>query len=187
MRPLYKGIAIAVFAFTSLVCAQENSGAQGAAEDTTKPEYWLSLSVQIEDTDVKIEYLTRAIELDSENEDALYRRGVAYDDSGMYKEAVKDFTSALKNAGKDPYVYNARAISYKNMEDYESALKDLNNALELADKNKLKAALRLNRGQVYKAMGEKEKALSDFKKVRKLVMGGPIFMNAISEINALKD
>ena len=178
-------LPVTVFLISTNTFAQEESS-EKAVQDTTKPEYWLGLSVQIEDSYTKIEYLTQAIKIDPENEDALYRRGIAYDNIEDHENAVKDFTTALKYASKDPYVYNARAISYKNMEKYKPAVKDLTKGIELAKKDKVKAALYLNRAQIHKLLNNNDKALSDFKKVKALVMGGPMFMNAITEINKLE-
>ncbi|MDI6751771.1 MAG: tetratricopeptide repeat protein, partial [bacterium] len=104
-------------------------------------------------------------ELDPEDADAYYNRGVVYDDIGDYDLAIKDFTQAIKLDLKNAAAYNSRGLAYDDKGDDDLAIKDFTQAIELNPKY---ADAYLNRGVVYYYKGDYDLAIKDFTQVIEL-------------------
>jgi len=77
---------------------------------------------------------TRAIELDSKNEDACAFRGGAYGALGEWEKALADFTHAVALNQKDAN-YVSRGIAYFMIDKFKEARSDLETALRLNPEN----------------------------------------------------
>ena len=83
-----------------------------------------------------IEITTKGLEVASDAVDfhRLYdTRGFARSNLKMYKEAIEDFTNAIKNNANNPRVYYHRAESLVLAETYDPAYADVLQALRLND------------------------------------------------------
>jgi len=59
----------------------------------------------------------------------LFNRGFANDKLHKYKEAVKDYSMAIKIDPKNPFAYYNRGISYDRMKLYTKAVNDFTKAI----------------------------------------------------------
>ena len=82
--------------------------------------------------------MTKVIELDSNNLEAYYLRGVAQNDIGNYKSAIADYTKVIEIDAKFTEAYFSRAASKLNLDDYQGALDDYTKVIEI-DPNNQKA------------------------------------------------
>lgn len=102
-----------------------------------------------------IKELTQAIEKNSRNELAYFNRGLAYEATQQYDNAINDFTTYLALAKNDAVAYYHRGICYKttgacdgtNAKIYtENAINDFKKVLELKPQSILVVASHLKSG-----------------------------------------
>jgi len=74
--------------------------------------YWYNKGVDATDLDKKIEYYTKAIELNPEYAEAYCNRGFAYDNKGEYDRAIEDYNKAIELNPEFAEVYNNRGLAY---------------------------------------------------------------------------
>ena len=106
--------------------------------------------------DKAINFLSKAIELDSKYPDAFANRGVAYGNIGESDHAIVDFTKAIEINPKYVKAYHNRAVSYANVGQYDNAIADLNKAIELEPKY---SSAYMNLGLLYYQKNEIDKAI----------------------------
>jgi tetratricopeptide (TPR) repeat protein len=101
----------------------------------------------------------RALALDPYNVQALYGRGLIYQDEKRHQQAIEDFTAAngLKPQQVEPLL--ARATSYLALDKARQAASDLDEAV-LADPNSAQAWSA--RGVTYERLGDKAKASASY-------------------------
>ncbi len=124
------------------------------------------------DYDGAISDYTYAVKLDPPHSDeykqriaAVYsNRGYAKYHQADYEGATKDFTEAIKIAPNAMFYY-ARGAMKGTIRDYKGAIEDFTKAIELDPKY---AKAYADRGKVYEARGEKEKAKRDFEVAKQL-------------------
>jgi len=92
---------------------------------------------------------------------ALNNRGIAYNNEGKYRLAIRDFNRGLELEPNFTYLYNNRARAYFQLDSNHLALDDLEKAI-LMDPHYLDAYL--NKAQVHLAMGSPEKAVEVYSK-----------------------
>ena len=102
--------------------------------------------------------LTRAIDLDPNNAEAIGERGETYRLMGRYEEALTDLTRAIDLDPKYAWAFASRGATYRQMGRYEEALTDLTRAIDLDPKYAWAFA---SRGAAYRQMGRYEEALTD--------------------------
>src|SRR6185437_3272351 len=113
-----------------------------------------------------IEYLDKAIVLDSKYALAYNTRGVSYQRLGNIRKAIADYTSAIKIDSTLGIAYNNRGTAiYENQDiaaatnlDVKTAIKDFDKALKFS--RGLCVAMR-NRGMAYSFIGNNDQALQD--------------------------
>ncbi|GHS88820.1 hypothetical protein FACS189487_07880 [Campylobacterota bacterium] len=109
--------------------------------------------------------LTRAIEMDPNDNRAYYCRGRSYHELGEHAKAIADLTRAIKN---DPFragserAYYFRGNSYAKLGDHAKAITDFTQAIELDSFYTNYANAYYNRGISYGALGFHAKANEDF-------------------------
>ncbi|HMB74977.1 MAG TPA: tetratricopeptide repeat protein [Kiloniellaceae bacterium] len=112
-----------------------------------------------------IQDFTAVIKLQPDNADALYARGVLYQEGGNLGFAIQDYSTAIAHDGNYYQAYRARGIAYAEKGDAAFALQDLNQAVEIDDS----APESFNdRGYFYLSQGEDEKARKDFERALEL-------------------
>lgn len=106
----------------------------------------------------------RAIELDQNYASAYNGRAWSYCQIGKFEEALVDADRAIKLKPNEANFFDTRASAYIGLKRYKEALGDLNTAIKLLPEGWLFH----NRGEVYKLMGEDDKANADFNKAKRL-------------------
>ena len=130
-------------------------------------------SIANDDIDSAITNLSRAIELDPDNVDAYYLRGLTYSREEEFDKAIADFEKVaefdpnhadVKAAHAD--VYRARGAYYGFTRDFDSALADFERAIELDPDNAgvkfVAARIHVMRGIAYFTEGDYGEAIADF-------------------------
>ncbi len=122
---------------------------------------WFNKAWEEDSTSLKIEYYSKAIEVDPKYTNAYNNRGAAYVDLGEYRKAIDDFTKTIKLDPKHASAYNNRGIAYREWGQFQKALDCFNKAIELFPRNE---EFYYGRGVVYFELGQYQKARDDFRK-----------------------
>ena len=108
--------------------------------------------------------------------EVFYKRGLAYAEFGMNKEALVDFDKVVKLYPQFNYGYFYRGSSYWHLGEYDKAIVDFTTAIHLDSKD---LHSYFNRGLCYQSEKEYDKALADFSKVIQL---DPNFDEAYNQV-----
>jgi len=85
------------------------------------------------DPNQALDYLTKAISLESGIAKRYNNRGLAYNQLGKYQQAIEDFNQAINLDPKDAAAYNNRGVCYHNLSQRENACRDWRRACELGN------------------------------------------------------
>jgi tetratricopeptide (TPR) repeat protein len=96
---------------------------------------WYNSAIDASDPYTKIDYYTKAIELDPGYADAYYNRGNAYAGEGLYEEAIADYTRYIELDPMYADAYYNRGQCYHWIGRDERALSDYNKACSLGHEN----------------------------------------------------
>ena len=110
-------------------------------------------------TEEALAAFNHAIELDPNNAQALYGRGLLYQGEKQHEQAIDDFTAAngLKPQQAEPLL--GRAVSYLALDKSREAAADLDEAVQADPQN---AQIWSTRGQAYERLGDKTKAAESY-------------------------
>ena len=110
-------------------------------------------------TEEALAEFNQAIELDPNNAQALYGRGLLYQGEKQDEQAIEDFTAAsgLKPQQAEPLL--GRAVSYIALDKFKEAAADLDEAVQADPQN---AQIWSARGQAYERLGNKAKAAESY-------------------------
>ena len=122
--------------------------------------YWL-----MEHYPEAIADLTRAIEIDPDDDWAIANRGVTYRLMEHYPEAITDLSHAIEIDPEYDWAIVNRGITYRQMDRYSEALADFNRAIELDPDYKWAIA---NRGMTYRWMECYPEAIADLNRAIEL-------------------
>jgi tetratricopeptide (TPR) repeat protein len=111
--------------------------------------------------DEAIEAYTEIIRDAPGEEEAYWRRGIAYLQKEEYDKAIVDHTKAIELDPDYAIAYNDRGFAYLQKEEYDLAIADCTKAIEL-DPQWPHAYN--NRARAYKEKGIEAEAIADFKK-----------------------
>lgn len=92
---------------------------------------------------------------------AAYDEGVNYYNAGKYDLAVKSLTESISLSPTETR-FAQRANAYFMLSEYDKALADVNSAIKNNPKSLILYSYYYNRGRIYEAIGEVEKALNDY-------------------------
>ena len=106
----------------------------------------------------------RAIDLDANYADAYNGRAWSYCQIGKFEEALPDVNKALELKPNEANYFDTRACAYAGLKRYDDAIADLDKAIKLAPEGWLYN----NRAEIYKLMGEEDKAQADFDEAKKV-------------------
>lgn len=120
---------------------------------------------KLEEYDKAISDYTRAIELSPNNATAYNNRGSIYIVLGRTDEAISDFNKAIELNSKFANPYKHLGNIYKEQSDYTRSIEFLSKAIELNLEYKDAYLLR---AEVYRLLGETEKAAVDEEMAKKL-------------------
>ena len=106
----------------------------------------------------------RAIDLDQNYASAYNGRAWSYCQIKNFEAALVDAQKALQLKPNEANFFDTRACAYIGLKRYKEALADLNTAIKLSPEG----WLYYNRAELYKLMGQEDKAKADFAKAKKL-------------------
>ena len=107
-----------------------------------RPDYYVAyvfLGGLADATDNNVEnvmsYYDKAIEINSENSNAFYKRGRNHYHNGQYESAINDYSQAINLGLKTVKMYKNRYYAYLLIGDYSNALADLKHVIEIDPEN----------------------------------------------------
>ena len=110
---------------------------------------------------LKIEYYTNHIKINTNDALAYHNRGHAYHDLGKYELAVSDYSKAIELDSKLERPYFNRGNIYIKLGKYELAIFDYSQVIKLTPRD---IDAYFNRGFAYNKLGKYELAISDYSK-----------------------
>ncbi len=111
------------------------------------------------DPNQALDYLNKAISLESGSAGSYNNRGLAYDDLGKYQRAIEDYNQAIHLNPNIAMIYSNRGNAYNNLQNRQKAIKDFNKAISLDPKY---AEAYYNRGRAYYFLSQHQRAIEDF-------------------------
>ncbi len=120
---------------------------------------------ETKDPDQKIEFYTKAIEINPYNPQYNYYRGLAYKSKALFPLALEDFNKAINYQPNYPSAYLSRGDTYAEMGQQDAAIADYTKALSLESRN---TSALLNRGNAYMKKGVNDKAIEDYSEAIRL-------------------
>ncbi len=135
-------------------------------------------------TEEALAEFNRAIELDPNNAQALYGRGLLYQGEKQHQLAIDDFTAAygLKPQQAEPLL--GRAVSYLAIDKVKEAAADLDEAVQADPQN---AQIWSTRGQAYERLGDKPKAAESYGRAINLRPGDEAARNGLARVGGKTD
>ncbi|UCG13170.1 MAG: tetratricopeptide repeat protein [Deltaproteobacteria bacterium] len=122
---------------------------------------YFNLGVQESVTRKKIEYFTKALELDPRLAEVYEKRGMLYYWQGKYQLSIEDFTAYTKLAGANGESYRMLGMGYLKKRFYEPAVHYFTLAINM-ELERVEAYA--NRAEAYRLMGRDEEAIRDASK-----------------------
>jgi tetratricopeptide (TPR) repeat protein len=127
------------------------------------------------DPDKALEYLNKAISLDSNYALAYNNRGNAWADKGNHDRAIADFNRALEINPRCAEAYNNRGIAWANKSNHDRSIADYNSALEI---NPLYVMAYYNRGLAWAKKGNHDRAIADYNSALEI---NPLYVEAYND------
>lgn len=121
-------------------------------------EYFYKLGIDSTMANIKINYFTRAIELNPALSAAYEERGMLYYFQEHYTKMIRDFLKVTKLSPDNANGYTMLGVAYFKKKDYDSAVSNLTRAIEL--KPKLAMAYGY-RAEAYRLKGMSDLAVQD--------------------------
>jgi tetratricopeptide (TPR) repeat protein len=134
---------------------------------------YFNLGIENRMTYKKIEYFTKALELNPKLSDAYAKRGMLYYFSEKYDKMIQDFQSYIELVPAKAEAYRMLGLGYLKSGLFKAAISSLTRAIEM-DSNL--ASAYTNRAEAYLLSGKYEEAILDSTKAIK-IWGDPITMS----------
>lgn len=129
--------------------------------------YFYNLGLDSSQANIKINYFTRAIELNPVLSDAYEKRGMLFYFQEHYPEMSDDFLKVTELNPNDSKGYTMLGLARLKMDDHDSAIFNLSRAIELAPERSVAYGYR---AEAYRLKGVLDLALKDANRV--LDIGG---------------
>ena len=145
-----------------------------ASPQTVEPTAKLSaddyynMGNEAKNTDDKIKYYTKAIEINPYNAQFYYYRGLAYNKKTNFPLAIEDFNKAIMYQPNYPSAYSSRGFSHYEMGQQDLAIADYTKSIALDPSY---AVTFFKRGVSYQKKGDNAKALEDYTEAIRLRPG----------------
>lgn len=110
------------------------------------------------DTEVTIREMTRAIEQDSSDAQAYFKRGNAFSNMGDYDRAIEDLSKTIELRPSDSMAFNNRGMAHLCIGEFTEAIVDLSRSIEI-DPGYRDAYH--NRGLAYSELESLDEAIAD--------------------------
>lgn len=111
------------------------------------------------DYDASETFSSRALEIDQNDVRALIVLGAVKTQKGLYDQSKEIFDLAIKIEPDDSSIYFWRGKNYINMFDFDNGMIELNKAIDM---DRSQPAYYIERGQLYRIIGNKTDAKFDF-------------------------
>ncbi len=157
--------ALAALCTIALFTACPAALAQDSADSSAS---WYEKGLKFLDTtryDEAIDCFDRAIDMDPNNEKALFARGSTLLVVGRFEDAYQDLNRALAIDPADAGAYYVRGLVYEEANNYENATADYGTALTIDPHN---GDYLFRRGRAYREMGKTDEAIADFRRACEL-------------------
>ncbi len=116
---------------------------------------------------IALQYYNNALRLKPKSTEALYNRGLLFQNMGEIDKAIGDYNSILTIDNRDANAhYNLGYIDLAYMKDYKSAITHFTDAIRI---NSQYAEAFYNRGVAFELTGEKNSAEKDYKQALSIV------------------
>jgi tetratricopeptide (TPR) repeat protein len=138
------------------------------ATESVKNALALWKNGKCQDPDRAIEYLNKAISLNSNYVVAYILRGLAWAKKGNHDRAISDFNKAIELNPEYVVAYYNRGLTWAKKGNHDRAISDYDKAIEL---NPGYAKSYTDRGLVWAIKGNYDRAISDLNKAIKLNIG----------------
>ena len=119
---------------------------------------YFNLGLQGSMTRKKIEYFTKALELDPSMAEAYEKRGMLYYWQENYENVIQDFSTYVEIAPAKAEAFRMLGIGYLKKEIYESAVHYFTLAINMEPK---RVEAYANRAEAYRLMGRDQEAIRD--------------------------
>ena len=129
---------------------------------------YYNLGAEAKDTDDKIKYYTKAIEINPYNAQFYYYRGLAYNKKTLFPLAIEDFNKAIQYQPNYPSAYASRGFSHYEMGQQDAAIADYTKSISLDPSY---AVTFFKRGVSFQKKGDNAKALEDYTEAIRLRPG----------------
>ncbi len=126
------------------------------------PDHWYRRGHHSTKPRLKIRYLTRALEMKPEHQQALRERGAAYLALDQPREAIEDLTGAIARDPDDSLSYRQRGLAHLRLRQFKQARADLARANALAP---LALEVQFNLAQLEEQQGNDAKAIAAYTQV----------------------
>jgi tetratricopeptide (TPR) repeat protein len=107
----------------------------------------------------------QALQLNYNDSDIYYKRGLAYYQTGNYQEAIADYSQAIQLNLKDAKSYNKRGLTHYQLGNYQEAIEDYTQAIMI---NPHVAMVYKNRAEARSSLGDNQGAIEDYTQAIKL-------------------
>lgn len=144
-------LLVAAFILTSVLA---NAQSKAAIE-------WYNKGIHENDLNKKIEYYSKAINIDPNFTLAYNNRGVVYKNLKRYDEAIADYNRAINTKPNFGMAYNNRGIAYFYLKKYNEAIADFTKTISLEPNNPNPY---FDRGYTYETTGRISEAKRDYQK-----------------------
>jgi tetratricopeptide (TPR) repeat protein len=121
-------------------------------------DYFYKLGLDSTMANIKINYFTRAIELNPGLSAAYEKRGMLYYFQEHYAKTIRDFLKVTKLSPQNANGYTMLGVSYFKKKDYDSAVFNLSRAIELKPELAKPYGYR---AEAYRLMGKLDFAVQD--------------------------
>jgi tetratricopeptide (TPR) repeat protein len=129
---------------------------------------YYNMGNEAKDTEDKIKYYTKAIEINPYNSQFYYYRGLAYNKKTLFPLAIEDFGKAIMYQPNYPSAYASRGFSYYEMGQQDAAIADYTKSISLDPSY---AVTFFKRGVSFQKKGDNAKALEDYTEAIRLRPG----------------
>ena len=119
---------------------------------------YLDLALKSSSSKKKIEYFSKALELEPNMAPAYEKRGLLYYFQGKYYQSIDDFENYTRLKPDDANGYRMLAMGYLQAGEYETAIATFSQSLKI-DPNLISSLC--YRAEAYRRSGQDDKALSD--------------------------
>lgn len=115
----------------------------------------------------------------------LYAKALEAYNKGDYTQALDGFRTMLKKGYNGADIHNDMAITYFNLKDYDNCIAECQSVLATGETEQY-AAANFNAGKAYEKLGNRAKALENYKLAQKRDPDCRVYVNAVNKLQPQK-